>query len=238
MKVKLIVDGGNMKPGPTVSQQLGPIGVNLGKVIEEVNKATAGFKGMKVPVEIDVDTKTKEFTISISSPPVSELIKKELKLEKGSREASKIKAGNLAIEQVISIAKIKLPNMLAKDLKAAVKLVLGSCVSLGALVESKEPREVTEEVNSGEYDEEISEEKTQVDAQKRAELDKFFAEVSAKQEEAIKAEEEAKAAEEAAKAEVVPAEGEKVEEKKEGEEDKKEEKVEEKEGKESKEEKK
>lgn len=242
MKVKLIVDGGNMKPGPTVSQQLGPIGVNLGKIIEEVNKATTGFKGMKVPVEIDVDTKTKEFTISVSSPPVSELIKKELKLEKGSREAAKIKAGNLAIEQVISIAKIKLSNMLAKDLKAAVKLVLGSCVSLGALVESKEPKEVTEEVNSGKYDTEISEEKTQVDAQKRVELDKFFAEVSAKQEEAIKVEEEAKAAEEAAKAEAkaeaVPAEGEKVEEKKEGEEAKKEEKAEEKEGKESKEEKK
>ena len=84
MKVKLIVEGGDMKPGPTVSQQLGPMGINLGKVISDVNEATKGFKGMKVPVEIDVDPKTKDFTIQVFSPPVSEMIKKELNIEKGS----------------------------------------------------------------------------------------------------------------------------------------------------------
>jgi large subunit ribosomal protein L11 len=80
MKVKLIVDGGNMKPGPSVAQQLGPMGINLGKVISSVNEATAGFKGTKVPVEIDVNTKTKDFAIKVFSPPVAELIKKELKI--------------------------------------------------------------------------------------------------------------------------------------------------------------
>jgi len=235
MIVKLIVDGGNMKPGPTVSQQLGPMGINLGKVIEDVNKATSGFKGMKVPVELDVDAKTKDFTVDVSSPPVAELIKKELKLEKGSGEAGKVMIGNLAIEQVIAIAKTKSPDMLAKDLKAAAKLVLGSCVSLGILVESKSPKEITEEVDSGKYDKEISEEKIEVSQEKRAELDKAFTEIKTEQEEAAKAEEEAKAAEEAAKAEAAeaeaPAEGEakSEEEKAEAGEEAKEEKPEEKE---------
>jgi large subunit ribosomal protein L11 len=85
--IKLIVDGGSMKPGPTVAQQLGPMGINLGKVIEDTNKATSGFKGMKVPVALEVDPKTKEFTITVSSPPVSELIKKELGIEKASAQA-------------------------------------------------------------------------------------------------------------------------------------------------------
>ena len=59
-KIKLIVDGGAMKPGPAVAQQLGPMGINLGKVISDVNAATAGFKGVKVPVELDVNPKTKK----------------------------------------------------------------------------------------------------------------------------------------------------------------------------------
>jgi len=240
MIVKLIVDGEDMKPGPAVSQQLGPMGINLGKVIEEVNKATSGFKGMKVPVSLDIDLKTKEFTINVSSPPVAELIKKELKLEKGSGDAGKIKTGNLAIEQSIAIAKTKIPDMLAKDLKAAVKLVVGSCVSLGVMIESKNAKELNEEIDSGKYDEEISEEKTQVSPEKKARLEKEFAEIEAEQEAAIKAEEEAKAAEEAAKIEeAVVEEGEKPEEAKEeekveGKEEKKEVKVEEKEPKEDK----
>ena len=67
-----------MQPGPAVAQQLGPMGINLGKLIEDVNKETAGFKGVKVPVEIDVDGKTKKYVINVFSPPMAELIKKEL----------------------------------------------------------------------------------------------------------------------------------------------------------------
>ena len=133
MKIKLLIDGGNMKPGPAVAQQLGPMGVNIGKVISEVNQATQEFKGMKVPVELDIDEKTKEFTIHTSSPPTSELLKKELNIEKGTAKNNDEKVGNGSIEDVIKVAKIKHPNMLEKDLKAAVKSVLGTCVmpSLG-----------------------------------------------------------------------------------------------------------
>lgn len=200
MIVKMIVEGGAMKPGPTVAQQLGPTGVNLGKLIQDVNTATVGFKGIKVPVEIDVDAKTKHFTIRVFSPPVAELIKKELGTDKGSGQAEKMKIGNLAIEQVISIAHTKLPNMLAKDLKAAVKLVVGSCVSLGVMVEDKNAKEVNADIDAGVYDKEIKAIKTEVSADKKERLMRTFTTVRSKQEAAKAAEEAAKLAEEAAKA--------------------------------------
>jgi large subunit ribosomal protein L11 len=203
MKVKLIVDGGSMKPGPAVSQQLGPMGINLGKVIEDTNKATSGFKGMKVPVEIEINPQTKEFTIIVSSPPTSELIKKELKLEKGSAKAGTEQVGNLAIEQVIAIAKTKMPDMLAKNIEAAVKLVVGSCVSLGVMVENKNAKEIIIEIESGAYSNEIKEERTEVSSEKKKDLDLAFSDISAKQEAAAKEEEEAKAAKESEKAETV-----------------------------------
>ena len=209
--IKLIVDGGAMKPGPTVAQQLGPMGINIGKVIEDVNKATANFKGVKVPVELNVDAKTKKYEIKVSLPPTAELIKKELGLEKGSGEAGKTKVGNVAIEQIISIAKTKMPNMLARNTKNAVKLVLGSCVSIGVLVENKSPVEIIREVNQGVYDKEIKDEITTVTAIKKAELESYFNKVKAQQEARAKAEAEAAAAAEASKA---PAKAEAKEEKK------------------------
>jgi large subunit ribosomal protein L11 len=194
MKVKLIVEGGAMKPGPAVAQQLGPLGINLGKVMADVNSATAGFKGMNVPVEIDVDAKSKTFTIKVSSPSVAELLKKEITSEKGSGSAKLVKVGNMAIEQVINVAKTKEASLLSRDLKAGVRLVLGTCVSLGILVESKDPKEVEKEVLAGVYDKEIKAAKTDVSADKKKNLQEFFAVVKDKQEKAKKAAEEAAAA--------------------------------------------
>ncbi|MEK6844513.1 MAG: 50S ribosomal protein L11 [Nanoarchaeota archaeon] len=200
MKVKLIVDGGKMQPGPAVSQQLGPMGINLGKVISSVNDSTKGFAGMKVPVEIEVNSKTKEFTIHVFSPPVAELIKKELGLEKGSGQPNKVKVGNIAFERIVSIAQTKLPGLLAKDLRAAVKLIVGTCVSLGVLIDNKEAKEIERSIESGTYDNEIDNQITEVSSEKKTDLDKFFAVRKAQQEKEAKALEEAKAAEEAAKA--------------------------------------
>jgi len=207
MKIKLIVDGGAMKPGPAVAQQLGPAGINIGKVIADVNTATEGFKGTKVPVEIDVDTKTKTYAIAVFSPPVAELLKKELALEKSSGIPNKTKVGNIAIERIIHIAKTKMPNLLAKDLKSAVKLVVGSCVSLGILVDNKNPKEIEKEIDNGKYDREIKQEITEVSAEKKKEMDIFFKEVLARQEKERKAAEEAAAAAEAAKAAALAAAG-------------------------------
>ncbi len=200
MEVKLILEGGKMQPGPAVSQQLGPMGINLGKVIKDVNEATKGFSGMKVPVEIDVNAKTKNFIINVFSPPVSELIKKELALEKGSGQPNKIKVGNIAFERLVAIAKMKMPSLLAKDTKSAIKLVVGSCVSLGVLIDNKEPKDINIEIDSGNYNKEIQREITEVSEDKKFKLQKFFEVRKAKQDKDLKALEEAKAAEEAADA--------------------------------------
>ena len=206
MIIKLLIDGGDMKPGPAIAQQLGPMGVNMGKVISDVNQATKEFKGMKVPVELDIDEKTKEFTVHTSSPPTSELLKKELKVEKGTADHKNFKIGNLSIEDVIKVTKVKYSNMLEKDLKAAVKSVLGTCSSIGVLVENTEPNELITQVNEGKFDNEISQEKTETSDEKREKLKEFFAEIKATQdsklEEQKKEEEEAAAkAEEAQKKE-------------------------------------
>ena len=200
MQVKLIVDGGKMAPGPAVSQQLGPMGINLGKVISDVNEATKGFAGMKVPVELDVNPKTKSYQIKVFSPPVAELIKKEIAAEKGSGEPGKFKVGNISFERVVSIAKTKMPNLLAKDLRSAIRLIVGTCVSLGVLIDNKEAKEVEKDILSGVYDNEIKNEIIEPTAEKKKKLEEHFAVVKARQEKEKKALEEAKAAEEAAKA--------------------------------------
>jgi large subunit ribosomal protein L11 len=198
VKINLLIDGGNMKPGPAVAQQLGPMGVNMGKVISDVNEATKEFKGMKVPVVLDVDEKTKDFTIHTSSPPTSELLKNELGLEKGSDKHAEVKVGNASIEDMIKIAKIKLPNMLDRDMKAAVKSVLGTSASVGILVENENPNNLIQAVNDGKFDSEINDERTETSPEKREKLNQFFTEIKSEQEaKAAAAAKEAKEAEEA-----------------------------------------
>ena len=206
MIIKLLVDGGEMKPGPIVGQKLGPAGINIGQVISEVNKATAEFKGTKVPISLNVDTKTKKFTVEVSSPPTSELLKKELGIESGSGDHKKNKVGNISIETVIKIAKVKFPNMLSREFKSAVKSVIGSCVSLGILVENK-GKDLIEDIDNGVYDSEIKSQKTDISSDKKAKLKEYFDKVLKDQEAVKKAEEAAKAAEEAAKAAATPAAG-------------------------------
>jgi len=216
MQIKLLVEGGDMKPGPVLSQKLGPTGVSINEVIQKVNESTKSFKGLKVPVELEIDIKTKSINIKVLSPPVSELLKKELGAEKGSGDHKQINVANASIEQIISIAKTKFPDLLSKDLKAAVKTVLGSCVSLGILAENKSPKEIINEIDEGKYDSEISQEKTETSEEKRKELDEYFSKIKDEQEKILK--------EQAAKAEEEAVEEEKPEETQEPEEEKKEEK--------------
>lgn len=210
MQLKLLVEGGNLTPNPGLSQKLGPIGLNLNQVIQKINEATNNFKGLKVPVELNIDTSTKEFDVNVFSPPVSELLKKELGIEKGSGEQKKVNMANASIEQIISVAKTKLPDMLSRNLKNAVKTIVGTCVSLGVLIENKPAKEIEEDIDNGKYDKEINEEITETPEEKRKELDEFFSDIKDKQEMIIRQEKAAKeAADEAAK----PAEEETTEEK-------------------------
>jgi len=195
--MKLLVDAGAMKPGPALSQKMGPLGINLGKIIADVNKATSEFKGIKVPVLLDINTKTKAFTVSVSTPPTSELLKQELGITKGSGEAKNIKMGNLPFETIIKVAKIKEKDMMVNSLNAAIDSVLGTCVSLGILVESKDGREIIKEVKEGKYNDLISKGTEEASQEKIALLAEEFAKVQKTQDAYIKsveAKKEAKAA--------------------------------------------
>jgi len=156
-EIKLLVEGGKATPGPPIGPALGPFGLNVGKVVAEINQKTKDFEGMKVPVTLIVDPKTKSYEIKVGLPPVSALIKKELGIEKGAHSPSKEVVGNLTIEQAVKIAKMKRGGSLAKSLKAAVKEVLGTCVSMGVTVDGKDPRIVQKEIDEGKYDEVIKE---------------------------------------------------------------------------------
>jgi len=205
MIMKLLVDGGAMKPGPAVAQKLGPAGINMGKMISDINNATKEFTGIKVPVSVDVNTKTKTYKIDVSTPSVAEMLKKEFSLEKGSGQPHKIKTANAAIEQIMKIAKMKESGMLTKNFKAALKTVLGSCISMGMLVESKSPKVVSAEIDKGDYDKIIHEGKTAVSSEKKAQLDAYFESVKKAQEELLRKEEEEKKAKEEAAAAAAPA---------------------------------
>jgi len=201
MIIKLLAEGGSMAPGPALSQKIGPIGINIGQVISKVNESTKDFKGLKVPVELDIDVGTKQFEVKVFSPPVSELLKKELGIEKGSKEQRKVYVANASIEQIISVAKQKFPNMLCNNLKTAVKTIIGTCTSLGILIENVLASELGSQIAGGKFHKEIEEGRTETSPEKKAKLEDFFNEVHGKQEELKKAEEEAKEAEVTAKTE-------------------------------------
>ena len=195
MQIKLLVDGGSMQPGPALSQKLGPAGINIQQVITQVNEATSGFKGIKLPVELDVNVDTKEIKVNVFSPPVSQLLKKELGIEKGSATQKKMSVANASIEQIISVSKTKLPGLLCNNLKTAVKTVVGTCASLGVLIENKPATEIEEDIGNGVYDKEINEEKTETAPEKREKLDSFIADIKGKQEQVLKQEQAVKDAE-------------------------------------------
>jgi len=199
--IKLLAEGGAMKPGPALSQKLGPAGIPINQVIQKINEATSDFNGLKVPVELDIDVKTKKFEVKIFSPPVSELLKKELGLSKGSGMQLKTVIANASIEQIISVAKTKMQNLLCKDMKSAVKVVAGTCVSLGVYIENKPAKETEKDITAGKYDKEIAQVKTVTSPEKKKVLDDYFKEVQKKQELILKQEQAAKeAAEQAATA--------------------------------------
>ncbi len=151
--VELLVSGGQATAGPPLGPALGPLGVNVVAIVNKINELTKDYSGMKVPVKVTVDPETKEFDVSVGTPTTAALIVSELKIDKGSGTPHTQKVGNLTLEQAIRIAKIKRPKLLAKNLKAAVKEVLGSCVSIGVTVEDKDPRELQQEIDEGKYDE-------------------------------------------------------------------------------------
>ena len=150
--VEALVSGGQATGGPPLGPALGPLGVNILAIVNKINEITKHYAGMKVPVKIIVNTETKEFEVSVGIPTTSALIVSELGVEKGSGTPNTEKIGNLSMTQAVKVAKMKHAELLARNLKSAVKEVLGSCVSMGVTVEGEDPREVQKEIAEGKYD--------------------------------------------------------------------------------------
>jgi large subunit ribosomal protein L11 len=150
--VEILIDGGKATPGPPLGPAIGPLGINMMQVVEQINQKTADFDGMKVPVKIIVDSTTKEFQVEVGTPPTTALIMDELKIEKGSQDPGLEKVADLKIEQALKIARMKFDALLSPDYKNAAKEIIGTCVSMGITVEGKDPREVQKEVDEGVYD--------------------------------------------------------------------------------------
>ena len=168
--VQALVEGGKATAAPPLGPQLGPLGVNIGQVVMEINKKTAVFNGMQVPVTVKVNTETKSFEISVGTPPASGLIKKETNLEKASGKAKHEMVADILIEQVIKIAKMKETATLGKTLKEKVKEIVGTCQSMGILVEGKPAKETMRDIEAGKFDEEIRLEKTELSAEELSKL--------------------------------------------------------------------
>ena len=150
--IEALVDGGKATAGPPLGPALGPMGVNIMQVINTINEKTKDFQGMKVPVKVIIDPKSKDFTIEVGTPPAASLILNELGLEKGSGAPSSHKIGNLTVDQAIKIAKMKYDSLLGKEIKQKTKEIIGTCVTLGVNVEGKNPKEIQRAIENGDFD--------------------------------------------------------------------------------------
>ena len=128
--VKLQIPGGKANPSPPVGPALGQHGVNIMEFCKQFNARTQNAGGMVIPVVITVYA-DRSFTFITKTPPASILLKRAAGLDKGSKEPGKTKVGQVTKAQVEEIAKLKMPDLTAADLAAAVKTVEGTARSLG-----------------------------------------------------------------------------------------------------------
>jgi len=150
--IEVLVEGGKATPGPPLGPALGPMGVNVVQVVAKINEKTKSFEGMKVPVKVIIDPKTKTFDIKVGTPPTSALLVKELGVEKGSGAPNKDKVGSITIAQAIKVAEMKRDSLMGKNLKMRVLEVIGVCVSSGINVEGKDAKTMQKEIKEGKWD--------------------------------------------------------------------------------------
>ena len=150
--VNALVSGGEASAGPPLGPALGPLGINILQVVNTINEKTKDFQGMKVPVKVEVDSDTKKFTVEVGIPPTAALIFKESGINKGSGTAGTNFVGNISMDSVVKIAKMKMDISYAQDVKSTAKEIIGSCLSLGIKVEDKVAKDVYADVTAGKYD--------------------------------------------------------------------------------------
>lgn len=132
--IKVFPMGGAATPAPPIGPALGQHGVNIMEFVNQYNKATQDKKGQKTPAEITI-YEDRTFTFVIKLPPVSEMIKQELKLKLGSGVPNKTKVGKLTQAQLRKIATDKLPDLNTTSIESAMKSVAGTARSMGVEVE-------------------------------------------------------------------------------------------------------
>ena len=134
--VKLQIPAGKATPAPPVCTALGPQGVNIMEFCKAFNAKTSGKdqEGLIIPVVITIYS-DRSFTFITKTPPVPVLIKRAVQIAKGSAEPHKTKVGKITAAQVEEIAKVKMKDLTAADLDAAVKTIAGSARSMGVVVE-------------------------------------------------------------------------------------------------------
>jgi large subunit ribosomal protein L11 len=133
--IKLQIPAGAANPAPPIGPALGQQGVNIMAFCKEFNARTAKQSGDILPVVITV-YKDKSFTFITKQPPASSMIKKALNLASGSKEPNKIKVGKLTKKQVEEIAKRKMPDLNARNMPAAMKIIAGTARQMGVDVEA------------------------------------------------------------------------------------------------------
>ncbi len=133
--IKLQIPAGAANPAPPVGPALGQQGVNIMAFCKEFNARTAKQSGDILPVVITV-YKDKSFTFITKQPPASSMIKKALNLASGSKEPNKVKVGKLTKKQVEEIAKRKMPDLNARNMPAAMKIIAGTARQMGVDVEA------------------------------------------------------------------------------------------------------
>ena len=132
--VKLQIPAGNANPAPPVGPALGQQGVNIMEFCKQFNAKTQNQVGLIIPVIITVYA-DKSFTFITKTPPASVLLMKAAKVEKGSAEPNRVKVGKVTMSQVKEIAQLKMPDLNATTLEAAMKQVAGTARSMGIEVE-------------------------------------------------------------------------------------------------------
>ena len=133
--VKLQCPAGKATPAPPVGPALGPHGVSAPQFVQQFNDRTKNMEpGLTIPVVITIYA-DKSFTFILKTPPASVLIKKALGMEKGSPEPHKAKVGKIPVARLEEIAKMKMADLSANDLDAAVKIIAGTARSMGVEVE-------------------------------------------------------------------------------------------------------
>ena len=131
--VKIQIPAGKATAGPPIGSSLGPHGINIGQFVKDFNAQTASQEGLIIPVIMTI-YEDRSFEFVLKTPPVAVLIKRELKLDKGSGVPNKNKVGKLTMEQVKKIAEIKMPDLNTKSLESAMSMVKGAARSMGVTV--------------------------------------------------------------------------------------------------------